>query len=102
MSNEIDDLFEDSTFVTTPSVARFARLSEAQTRAMAADLDVAKAGAAYVWSPTDVEALLDQLDDDSSEVGGSGNGGDDDDDFDDRGPDEDDPDLDDAVESEEQ
>jgi hypothetical protein len=91
--SDIDDLFADNTFLTTPAVARFAGLSEAQTRALASDIGVAKAGAAFAWSADDVQALVDQLDTDDDDTDDDDPSSDDDDeDPDDSGSDDDDAD----------
>ena len=61
MANGIDDLFEDSDFVTTPAVADFAGISDSSARAFTADIGVARAGPSFVWCRDDVEVLLDTL-----------------------------------------
>lgn len=94
MSN-IEDLFGDDDFVTTPAVARFVDLSESQTRALASDLNVGRAGAAYAWTRDDVERLVEELDDDEDdeddddEANEDDDPGDEDDDEDDEAEDSD-------------
>jgi hypothetical protein len=61
VASGIDDLFEESDFVTTPAVADFAGISPSSARAFAADLGLPRAGPSFVWRRDDVEALLDTL-----------------------------------------
>ena len=61
MSDIIDDLFADTNVVSTHEVASALDLSEADARAWAEELDVAKIGNAFAWTPDDVDSLSDAL-----------------------------------------
>jgi hypothetical protein len=107
MTDDLDDLFSENDFLSTPAVARYVELSESQTRAIAADIGVSKAGQAFVWCRDDVQALVDQLDadddsesDSDSDLDDEEGGGDLDADCDPDDPD--DPDLDDSDDFEDE
>ncbi len=62
MDSIIDDLFADTNVISTHDVAVAFDLTEADARALADDLRVAKIGASYAWAQADVEALSAELD----------------------------------------
>lgn len=87
----IVDLFSRASVVATAAVARFVGLSEADARAFADEIGVARIGASFAWTKMDVETLLERLEADDAEQEDDGDEGDDADDPDsDPEPDEDD------------
>lgn len=76
----LDDLFADSKVVSTPEVARAAQIPEAEVRARAGDLGVARVGASYAWTRDDAEALFDDLDEEPPADAGADGGAEGDDD----------------------
>ena len=77
-----DNLFGDTEVISTRQVAVAFGISEADARAWAAELEVRKIGASFVWTRDDVAALAVQLEE----------SGDDDDEADDDDEDETDQD----------
>jgi hypothetical protein len=85
MNDELDDLFSEDATVSTPTVSRFAGISEATARALASDIGVGRIGPAYAWDRDHVEQLLERLEaEDDEEVddpdGDEDEGGEDEDD----------------------
>lgn len=67
-TKELNRLFCDQDFATTPQVSRTIGISEAQGRAYAAEIGVGRAGPSYIWSRDDVAELLDLLDEEDAEA----------------------------------
>jgi hypothetical protein len=67
MRRNIENLFLEGPVLTTPQVARFFELSEADARVWARELHVSKVGASYAWSEDDVRRLEEELEGDDDE-----------------------------------
>ena len=98
MDLDIDGIFGDSDFVTGPTLAPHVGLNESQLREWAVELDVPKAGNAYVWSRDNVERLLQELEPDDGEDEEEEDEDSEDEDIDDEDADLDDEDDEDADE----
>ena len=62
-----DNLFGDTDVISTRQVAVAFGISEADARAWAAELEIRKIGASFVWTRDDVAALAVQLEESSED-----------------------------------